>query len=165
MKKYDWLKLKQEFVTGNWLTVADFFRDKNIPSNSRTRTHAKGWQGARVDYLKQVISQTQQKAIESEVDIRLRQQKGARLLQKKGLEKLNDLEINNIEEARRLITSGLEQERLALGLDKNITATQVNIAQPGKTRLDEQIEKASYEELLQMIAELKQLKTESNLSI
>ncbi|MCL5090949.1 MAG: hypothetical protein M1514_02995 [Patescibacteria group bacterium] len=164
MRKYDWLKLRQEFITGNWLSVANFFRDKNIPSNSRTRTKARGWQGARGDYLKQIISQAQQKAVESEVDIRLRQQKDAKLLQKKGLEKLSELEINNIEEARRLITSGLEQERLALGLDKNITATQVNITPPGKTRLDKLIEKASYEEILQMIAELKQLKAEPNLS-
>lgn len=163
-RKYDWLKLKQEFVSGNWLTVADFFRDKSIPSNSRTRTNTKGWQGARAEYLKQVISQAQQKAVESEVDIRLRQQKEAKLLQKKGLEKLSELEITNIEEARRMITSGLEQERLALGLDNKVTATQVNINQPGKTRFDELIEKANYEELLQMIAELKQLETKPNLS-
>lgn len=163
-RKYDWLKLKQEFITGSWLTITDFFRDKDIPSNSRARTNARGWQGARADYLKQIVSQTQQRAVESEVDIRLRQQKEAKLLQKKGLEKLNELEITNIEEARRMITSGLEQERLALGLDNNVTATQVNITQPGKTRLDELVEKASYEELLQMIAELKQVKAEPNLS-
>ncbi|MFZ5366191.1 MAG: hypothetical protein ACOZBZ_02760 [Patescibacteria group bacterium] len=122
--KYNWSLLRAEFITGSWLTVSDFFRDKGISSNSRTRTNAKGWNGARVDYLKKVISQTQQKAIESETDIRIRQQQEAKLLQRKGLEKLDELEIRTVEEARRLITSGLQEERLALGLDQK-TATQV----------------------------------------
>jgi hypothetical protein len=154
MLKYDWFKLKNSYITGDWLSVSNFLKTQGIKNNSRTRTSTKGWNKARVEYLKKVISQTQQKAIESETDIRLRQQQEAKLLQRKGIEKLDKLEIRTVEEARRLITSGLEEEKLALGMDQK-TATQVNIQPTAKTELDKLIERASFEELLLMIAELK----------
>lgn len=156
--KYDFQRLRDEFIRGGWLTVAEFFRAKGIPSNSRTRSKAKGWRAAKAEYLKQVVAQTQQKAVESEVEIRLRQQKAAKYLQLIGLQKLETLPVETTEEARKLIVDGLQQEREALGLDgKHIEATQVNIGFFPKTELDKFIEQASYEEVLEMIAELKRL--------
>jgi hypothetical protein len=155
MAKYNWTLLKDEFITGNWLSIADFFRDKTIPNNSRTRTTARGWLDLKRGYQDKVISEVKQKVTESEIDVRLRQQKTAKLLQIKGIERLQKSEIDNTETARKMLVNGLEQERLALGMVKNVNATQVNINSIGKTEFDKLIDKADYEEILGMIAELK----------
>ncbi len=158
--KYDWLKLKQEFTTGDWLTVADFFRLKGIPYNSRTRTNAKGWREKKIAYEKRVIAEVKEKTIESEAEIRLRQQRAAKYLQLKGLRKLEELPVEKIDakEARKLLVDGLQQEREALGIEKEVKATQINIYQPGRTELDKFLENATYEQILELIAEVKKEK-------
>lgn len=157
-KKYDWIKLKNDFVTGKYLTITDFFISKNVKNNSRSRINAKGWIEDRKSYNESVLVETKGQILESEVDIRLRQREIAKKLQEKGLEALNRLEVNNPDDARKMITGGLEQEREALGLDnKHISATQVNF-NVGRTNWDEKIEKMDYSELLQFIAEIKREK-------
>lgn len=157
MAKYNWRQLQEEFTTGNWLTISQFFRDKGISNNSRNRTNARGWLESKVNYEKEVLTQARKTVIESEIEVRIRQQKASQLLQLKGLERLEDLSIQTIDEARKLIVEGMEQERQALGLDKDIQATQINVLPQGKTELDKRIENAGYEELLGMIAELKKI--------
>ncbi|MFZ5366502.1 MAG: hypothetical protein ACOZBZ_04430 [Patescibacteria group bacterium] len=160
VRKYDWLKLQQEFITGGWLTVSDFFRSKGVPSNSRTRANAKGWREKKVAYGKRVIAEVREKTIESEAEIRLRQQRAAKYLQYKGLKKLEELPVEKLDtkEARKLLVDGLQQEREALGLDKDIKATQINISYPSRTELDKFIETATYEQILELIAEVKKEK-------
>lgn len=157
MIKHDWLKLQNEFVQGDWVSISDFLRDKKINNNSRSRMHTSGWKQARLEYQKKLIAQTQQKTIESEIDIRIRQQRAARLLQLKGLKHLQGAEIETIDEARKLIALGVEVERKALGFDTPSANTKyINHTKHSKTELDKSIEKASYEELLTIIALVKQ---------
>ncbi len=161
MAKYDWPRLKQEFIEGSWLTITSFLRSKNIKSNSRTRSQSKGWQEARGEYLKEIVTQTRQQALQGEVEIRLRQQEEAKLMQTKGMESLNMLDVTTADEARKLITAGLEQERRAMGLEGNFRPsklTQVNVAVGPKTKFDSMIENLSYEELLHFIAEIRKEK-------
>lgn len=89
--KYNWPELKDEFCRGRWLTVADFFRDKNIPNNSRTRKNAAGWRQDKIEYQRKVIAKTQEKTVETEAEIRIRQQRTALFLQSKGVEKMKEL--------------------------------------------------------------------------
>jgi len=156
--KYQWQQLKNEFVGGSWLSVAEFFRKKGIINNSRNRLNSKGWRKTKEEYQRRIVAQIQKRSTETEVEIRMRQHRAAKYLQLKGLQKLKDSPIQTAEEARKLIVDGLEQEREALGMnDKNLRATQINIDYSPKTKLDEFIEKATYEEILEMIAEIKRL--------
>lgn len=49
-KKYDWDKLKQEFIEGSWLTLSAFFEQKGIKYSSYARSKAAGWIEAREKY-------------------------------------------------------------------------------------------------------------------
>lgn len=156
--KYDWLTLKDEYCRGRWLSVSQFLHSKNVPYNSRTRSNATGWRQDKIEYQRKVIAKTQEKTIESEAEIRRRQQKASLLLQAKGVEKIRDLSVDSIDDARKLITDGLIQERQALGLDEdNLSSTQINISLPS-TEIDTLTNGKSYEEILGMIALIKKEK-------
>ncbi|HUQ85343.1 MAG TPA: hypothetical protein VM077_03375 [Candidatus Limnocylindrales bacterium] len=158
--RHDWYTLKSEFTAGNWITVADFLRDRDIKDNSRTRLHTKGWLDEKRQYQEDVSRRTQEKVIEKEVDIRLRQQKIAQKIQVQGLQKLQSTESDDIDTntAFKMIVSGLEQERSALGMDGKTDIVQQNISIQPKTNLDKLIESMSYVEVLGLIAELKREK-------
>lgn len=159
MIKYDWVGLKDEFCRGRWLTIADFFRDKNITNNSRTRTNTAGWRQSKIDYQRKVIAKTQEMTAETEAQIRLRQQKVSLLLQSKGVEKMRDLSVDSIDEARKLVESGMIQEREALGLnEKDILSTQINVT-TSITEFDRIVKGMSYEDILRLIAEVKHEKS------
>lgn len=162
MKKlYDWQKLKNQFIGGNCLTLADFFRDQGIKNNSRSRLNARGWVGERHNYQEDVARQALDKVKEDEVDVRRRQQKIANQLQLKGLKELQNLPVNDVDDARKLLVDGMQEERLALGIDgqksRNPNLTQVNVNLP-KTQFDEILEKADYQELLGLIAAIRKEK-------
>lgn len=164
--RYDWLQLKHRFITGGWLTVADFFRDQGVKDNSRARLHTVGWIEERRQYQKEIIRKTQEQTLEKEINVRVRQQKISQKMQIVGLEGLERSKLSDIDTktALKMLVSGMQEERAALGIEgnKQLVMTQVNVNQLPKTHLDEMIEKASYEELLQMIAEIKRLREQRN---
>lgn len=159
-RRRDWLELKNQFVTGDWLTISDFLKDQNIPNNSRSRFHTKGWREEKIEYRSKIITQIQEKEMESVVEVRIRQVQAAKKMQEIGLQKLQELSPESADEARKLITSGLEQERAALGMsDKGsgTNLTQVNVNLP-KTKFDEILESNSLEDLLELIAAIRKEK-------
>lgn len=165
-RKYDWLELKHRFITGGWLTVADFFRDQSVKDNSRARLHTTGWIEERRQYQEEVIRKTKDQMLEKEVNVRVRQQHISQELQITGMEGLKKTKLSDIDTktALKMLVSGLQEERAALGMDgsKPNSMTQMNVNPLPKTHMDEVIEKASYEELLQMIAEIKKLREQRN---
>lgn len=153
----NWLELKNQFITGDWLTISDFLLDQNIPNNSRSRLHAKGWREERLDYQSKVITQVQEKEMESVVEVRIRQVQTAKKMQEIGLQKLQELSPETADEARKLVTSGLQEERAALGMpDKGVSQnlTQVNVNLP-RTKIDEILESGSFEEVLELLVAIK----------
>lgn len=160
MSHLDWVNLKNQYITGGWVTVSDFFNANKIKNNSRNRTKAKGWKNERFDYLNKVNTRTQIKFVEADADIKVRHHLISKKLQLKGLEGLAELTIESVDEARKMIVSGLQEERIALGLEDNKgnqNMTQVNVNLP-RTRFDDLLESKSYEELLEFIAEVKKEK-------
>ncbi|MGA3292043.1 MAG: hypothetical protein ABSC49_02750 [Candidatus Microgenomates bacterium] len=158
MRKYDWPNLKQEFLTGKWLSVATFFREKGIRNNSRSRLNASGWIKERKNDLEQIVSKSKERIIESEVEIRIRQAEAAKTMQRVGLERLDKLSPETAEDARKLVTSGLEQERRALGLEGTThpqRLTQINFNELPKTKFDAMLDGKSAEELLELLAEIR----------
>lgn len=163
--KYNWQQLKSEFLQGKWLTISSFLRDKGIQSNSRTRTHTKGWKTDKENIEGEILSETENQYIISEVEIRQRQQKTARLMQYRALQELHRVDLHSSEDVRKMMVSGLEQERSAVGItSKDANLTQVNINLGTKTNLDKMIEKMNYLEVLELISELKKVKENRNVT-
>jgi hypothetical protein len=165
IRKYNWLELRQEYIHGEWKNLNDFLKDKGMPAYYRNNKHMAGLATEKKDYVKNVIEQAAEKSLEEDIKdatkVRLRQARLARFMQLRGAEALKDpsLKIQSAEDARKLLTSGLEQERKALGIDgggdKPNSLTQININAGPKTQLDRMLEGASYEDILGLIAELK----------
>lgn len=159
-QRRDWLELKNQFVTGDWLTVSVFLRDQNIPNNSRSRFHTRKWKEEKLEYQSKVITQVQEKEMESVVEVRIRQVRAAKKMQEIGLRKLQELSPESADEARKLVTSGLQEERAALGMSdrgSGTNLTQVNVNLP-KTKFDEILEGKSFEELLELIVAIRKEK-------
>lgn len=148
-------------MSGHWLSVSSFFKDQGIKNNSRNRLKARGWLQERSQYLDEIVKKTQQKVIEDEVSVRSRQARLATRLQLKGIQELDNLEVRDVDDARKLITDGMREEREILGFDnkqsKDNNLTQVNISLP-KTQFDEILENSTYEELLELIAAIRKEK-------
>lgn len=156
--KWDWPKLKIQFLSGDFGSVKDFLRQKGIPETTIAPTV--GWAAEKKDFQSRSVEVTKDKLVEQEsdniVEIRKRQARLARFMQLKGAKKLEDLDPETVDEARRLISSGMREERASLGMDSasKQSLTQINIESP-KTNLDRLVEGLDYEGVLKLIAELR----------
>ena len=165
VRKYDWDKLKMEFLAGDFFSVSEFLRSKNMPTaetaGSMQRATA-GWTEEKRRLKQQSVERSAKRMFLGEYEqleeVRLRQARLARYLQIKGASKLKTLEPQTVDEARRLIVSGIEQERKSLETDRAqgrpSSLTQVNIGTVNTT-FDKMVENLNYEQLLEFIAELK----------
>lgn len=48
MAKYDWKQLEQDYILSEYVSVASFLKDRNIPNNGSTKKNTKGWKGKKV---------------------------------------------------------------------------------------------------------------------
>jgi len=161
-RKYDWDRLKEEYLRGDYLSVADFLREKKVKVNP---VKTKGWHTDKEEYRENVFNATTNQLVrEDALDIagaRLRQARLARFMQMKGASALKKNEVDNTNDARQLLVSGIQEERKALGFDgsaKSQTLNQFNINLP-KTNLDKMVEKLDYAGILGLIAQLKRERT------
>jgi hypothetical protein len=157
--KWDWPKLRKEFLAGEWKTVKGFLIEKGIPYTNFAQTT--GWAEEKKELQEKSIEVTKSKLVEQEsdniVEIRKRQARLARFMQLKGAKKLEDLHPETVDEARRLVVAGMKEERASLGMEGSgkQSLTQINIQSP-KTNLDRLVESLDYEGVLKLIAELRQ---------
>lgn len=166
--KYDWEKIKLEYLKSDFLTIKEFFEFKEIPlSNMNVR--AGGWAREKKEYQKKVLQKATERGIAAEsnniAEARERQARLARFLQLKGAEKLRKVNPDelSVDDARKLVVGGLQEERKALGIEGggvgNQSLTQININAGPKTNFDKDLQDASVEEVLELIAELKRART------
>jgi hypothetical protein len=168
-QRNDWKKLKAEFLTSDILTIKDFLASKGITKFFNNYTA--GWAREKRQYRDKVLAKVEEVGVQKEatnlVEARERQARLSRFLQLKGAEKLKTVESQSlgVNEARKLVVSGMEQERKALGLDNQPSnLTQINIQGGPKTNLDRMVEELSYEELLELIAVLKRSRARRTIS-
>lgn len=165
VRKYDWDRLKMEFFAGDFFSVSDFLRSKNMPTSETAGSVQRataGWSEEKRKLKQQSVEKSAKRMFLGEYEqleeVRLRQARLARYLQIKGASKLKTLEPQTVDEARRLIVSGIEQERKSLETDRGqgrpSSLTQVNIGTVNTT-FDKMVENLNYEQLLEFIAELK----------
>ncbi len=157
-RKHDWQAMKAEFLAGDWLSLLAFLRYKGL-NDKIIWAQTRGWVAEKKAMKQQIVDNTKEKIIDDDVrdinTIRLRQARLARFLQLKGIEAVKDQPITNVDDARRFIVSGLQEERRALGMENggSTNLTQININP--KTNLDKLVEGLDYEGILRLIADLK----------
>lgn len=165
--KYDWISLKEEFLQGPWEEAEDFMRDKQefLPKNTReTKIRISSWATEKGMLMPTVVEKASLTLVDHKVKqlkkMEKRHVKMARLMQNRGKAALETLEPQDTEEARKLLLTGMEQERVALGAtEKGGTSnlTQVNVNLP-KTKFDEILDGGNIEDLLGLIANIRQEK-------
>ncbi|GEM_PF-3387111 len=161
-KKRDWVELKKEFMLGDYVTAAEFRRAKKLPKWTIDKT--KGWSEEKKKMKESALNKTMSRANDKEfedlAEIRLKQARIARFMQLKGVAYLKDENVTfkSADEARKMINTGLSQERSALGLNNpekkgDTNLTQINIG--GKTNFDKLLETLNYEGIIELIANIK----------
>ena len=162
VKRYDWVNLKKEFFKGDYVSVSGFLKEKGIPDSVWNRKKTKGWTAQKEQYRQDALERGLEKSVDeiglSIADTRRKQANLARFMQLKGEAALQgiDPDIVGVDDARKLVVAGMREERTALGMDsvKSPHLTQVNINLP-PTKFDNFIEGASYEDLIQFLADIK----------
>jgi len=159
--KWNWSKLKREFLLGEWVNISSFLRDKGIPLANFKQ--AAGWLQEKNELEKRRTESTKTALVEKEVDsiadVRSRQARLAKFMQLKAAAKLKNADIETVDEARRMAISGMREERKALDMEGGKQSlTQINIKLP-QTNLDKLVEKSDYEGILKLIADLKREKS------
>lgn len=158
----NWLSLKNDYIYGPGGSVLAFLKEKNIKYSGYTSRIVKGWKKDRDNYLKEVETVTRIKTVEkiseSETQIRARQAVAAKKLQDMGMEVLDKLEPDTVQEARKMVVDGLREEREAIGLNKKGQTT-VNIANfpTMQTRFGKALEDMTYKELTKVLTRLNEL--------
>ena len=66
MAKYDWKLLEKEYILGNYKSISDFFKDKEIPNNSRNRSNTKGWKEKKSQKSDKTVTKIIEQVIEKE---------------------------------------------------------------------------------------------------
>ena len=153
-------------MTGDYLTLIEFIREKGLPVETSSWPYRKmtGWVQEKKNKREKALEKAEDRDIQKEFDnvpqVRERHARLARFLQVKGLKELESLDSRNVDEARKLVTAGLQEERVSLGMTDSSGGrgpmTQVNINLP-RTRFDDMLEEMNYEQLVKFIAELKQI--------
>lgn len=160
---YNWPALKIEFLRGSWVTATEFRRFKGMSMNSvHVDRKMRGWGEEKKEVLAKGVEQAANMIIthtvDDEIKVRERQARLARWMQLKGAEALKIHDPEDADEARKLIVSGMQEERTALGVGVSrggaTNLTQVNVNLP-KTKFDEILDGADYTELVRLIAEIR----------
>lgn len=161
-RKYDWDKLKGEFVRGDILTIDEFLKSKGISHNGHVDTIVAGWLVEREEYVKKLEEETTNKTLEAvsetTAQVRARQQRMAKILQAKGLKGLKDKVPDTVGLAGKFLIAGLREEREALDLNKHapVITGAINIAVLN-TRFGKMIQGLNYEQLQRVLERLKEL--------
>lgn len=160
-QKYDWTKLKNEYIRGNTISAKDFLKENNVLITGSSYAKINGWQEEREQFQKELQEKTNEEVItkvaETTADIRARQAKTAKMLQFKGVKYISDKDKSpkNIDQARRLVVEGLREEREALDLNRRELPQvgSVNIA-VFNTRYGEMLKGLNYGQLADILRRL-----------
>jgi hypothetical protein len=164
VSKYNWTELKIEYFSGPWVSVTSFLAEKKIPLVNNKQTV--GWVGEKEQIMKRALQLATERIVAEDVNdemvVRRRQAALARKTQLKGIMGLEKHEPRTADEARKVLQTGLIQERDALGINISPKGggpnlTQVNINFP-KTKLDKILDGTDAEGVLRLLAEVKRRK-------
>lgn len=98
MAKYDWKRLEKEYILGDYKSVSEFLKEKNIPNNGNTKKAIKGWKNKKVLKEEQKSAKIIEKVIEKESEKEARELVTVNSVAKVALDKANSLlkEVENV---------------------------------------------------------------------
>lgn len=162
--RYNWAALKLEFIQGPWDTAAEFRRFKGFKDSSANPYVASmmtGWGREKQEFIAKAAAKATSLLVDKKAEeirlVRERQASLARKLQTVGEESLPNLKPETLDEARKAIQAGMQEERAAIGVDQKGGAknlTQVNVNLP-KTNFDKIIDGRDFEQLLKFVADIR----------
>lgn len=119
-KKYDWDKIRTEYISGDDHTTLEALCSMHGCSidTIKRRSSKENWVDQRTQYRHRVATKTQQKAAAKEAEIRVRHMQIARAMQEKALRKLVTVDPSGLSmsELRHWIRDATEIERKAAGI-------------------------------------------------
>lgn len=164
LNRYNWDTLKLEYMQGPWDTLSEFRRFKgfrNWKKSSYLMAKMAGWAKEKQELLSKAAAKAAINLVEEKAEeirkLRERQSGLARKLQDIGEQSLPNLKPKTLEEARKIIQTGMQEERAAVGVDQKGGAkslTQVNVNLP-KTNFDKLIDGRDFEDILKFIADIR----------
>lgn len=66
MAKYNWKELEKEYILGEYKSVSEFLKEKEVPNNGSTRKKTSGWGDKKRQKDDEIKTKTVQKVIEKE---------------------------------------------------------------------------------------------------
>lgn len=160
-RKLNWVNLKNEYVRGDILTVSEFLDKKGITRTGKVSEMTKGWAEEKRAFdeatQQKLNDKVQTQKVESEVEIRSRQQKAAKYLQFKALNALKSQVPETAMQSLKMLQIGLDQEREAIDLNKKpLVAGDINIAIM-YTKYGKMLQDLDYEQLKSVLTRLGEL--------
>ena len=160
--RYNWVALKMEFMRGQWQSTAEFLRYKKMRPTMHIYKKSTGWSKEKRAIMTQAAEKASGDLVEAKTeDIKAVQERHARLarwMQLKAGESMKTLNPTSMDEARKLLLSGLSEERIALGMVTGkggaTNLTQVNVNLP-KTNLDKLLDGTDTAGLLKLITDIR----------
>lgn len=156
--------LKLEFMRGPWETVNEFLRFKKMTPRTKSpyiSAMTRGWPTEKRKLMSNALERASSDIVNDKMEeiksVKLRQARIAKEMIDVGHEALVVHKPETAEEARKMIQTGMEQEREALGIGVKGGAqnlTQVNFNLP-KTKFDQIIDGNDFEGILGLIAEIR----------
>jgi len=150
--KYDWSKLKKEYVKGKYKSLKDFAKAKGIPQKTIDKKGSK-WSALRKEIEKKGEEKTIEKLSDKVAEYNLKHMKLYQDVINRGKERLPSLDFESASGAVQAIKIGVEGQRdiiLPKGVDTEVHVT-VNIPRPYRVgpngeNLDDQPEKKAKDE-------------------
>lgn len=160
--EYNWDALKLDFYKSDFLKISDWWANKKQPQPPNMADKTLGWVDEKNKFLKKNLSATRNSLMtpndKNPEIVRKKQLNYAQYLQLHAYSYLIDHDPDSAEDARKMMISGMEQERELLGMTNKAmrtpNLTQVNVNLP-KTKVDELLDKMDVHQLLEFVAELK----------
>lgn len=118
--KYDWLKIKREYITNATESLESLAKKHSIPSTSlKARATKEKWALLKEEIQRKAEISIAQEAENDILEVKKRHVRIAKLMQSVGLKALENYKPKNSRDARDFIIEGIKIEKQALGLDQN----------------------------------------------
>jgi len=169
--EYNWDALKLDFFKSDFLKIDGWWANKKLPVPPNIKDKTLGWMDEKNKYLKKNLSTTRNSLMTPDDKnpeiIRKTQLEYAKYLQLHAYSYLIDHDPDSAEDARKMLISGMEQQRELVGMTnkamRSPNLTQVNVNLP-KTQVDKLLEGMDVHQILEFVAELKRERSRRALS-
>lgn len=163
-RRYDWPKIRNEYVTGSDTLTLESLAKKYGPviGSVRRRSSQEQWAEERAEYREAVARKTRQQITAREVSVRVRHQQIARALQEKAVRRLKQLdpECLTASEVRQFLKDAIAIERDAMELPSLVRVEVDSELDRMFDMLERELPAETYDRILDIIARARRQSSE-----